>query len=139
MEADWVAFKADICFFSSRRRHTRLVSDWSSDVCSSDLGERLFKHVAEIGVLHVGAQHHNVVPNPAQFHQRLAVGSPHQHGFTKWISNRAYHCSAPWRNSASAVSNCSWFGIPPCHCGEFSIKLTPLPLVVRAMITTGRP
>src|ERR1019366_10426307 len=22
--------------FSSRRRHTRLVSDWSSDVCSSD-------------------------------------------------------------------------------------------------------
>src|SRR5438046_5086644 len=28
-------------FFSSRRRHTRLVSDWSSDVCSSDLtGQR---------------------------------------------------------------------------------------------------
>src|SRR5438093_13212344 len=24
-------------FFSSRKRHTRLVSDWSSDVCSSDL------------------------------------------------------------------------------------------------------
>src|SRR5262249_59907986 len=24
-------------FFSSRRRHTSLVSDWSSDVCSSDL------------------------------------------------------------------------------------------------------
>src|SRR5262249_3599164 len=24
-------------FFSSRRRHTRLVSDWNSDVCSSDL------------------------------------------------------------------------------------------------------
>src|SRR5262249_56992206 len=24
-------------FFASRRRHTRLVSDWSSDVCSSDL------------------------------------------------------------------------------------------------------
>src|SRR5262249_59906916 len=27
-------------FFSSRRRHTRLVSDWSSDVCSSDLMTR---------------------------------------------------------------------------------------------------
>src|SRR5256885_9232712 len=25
-------------FFSSRRRHTRLQGDWSSDVCSSDLG-----------------------------------------------------------------------------------------------------
>src|SRR5438093_2705843 len=28
-------------FFSSRRRHTRLVSDWSSDVCSSDLGSNV--------------------------------------------------------------------------------------------------
>src|ERR1035441_10923594 len=28
----WVCF-----FFSSRRRHTRCLSDWSSDVCSSDL------------------------------------------------------------------------------------------------------
>src|SRR5205814_6946986 len=30
----------DLCFsffFSSRRRHTRCLSDWSSDVCSSDL------------------------------------------------------------------------------------------------------
>ena len=26
-----------IFFFSSRRRHTRLRRDWSSDVCSSDL------------------------------------------------------------------------------------------------------
>src|ERR1022692_3399725 len=26
-----------LCFFSSRRRHTRLQGDWSSDVCSSDL------------------------------------------------------------------------------------------------------
>src|SRR5690242_8372403 len=28
-------------FFSSRRRHTRLTCDWSSDVCSSDLEELL--------------------------------------------------------------------------------------------------
>src|SRR5260221_6791983 len=27
-----------IVFFSSRRRHTRSLCDWSSDVCSSDLG-----------------------------------------------------------------------------------------------------
>src|SRR2546426_8211301 len=26
-------------FFSSRRRHTRLQGDWSSDVCSSDLAD----------------------------------------------------------------------------------------------------
>src|SRR3989344_7558497 len=28
-------------FFSSRRRHTRLTCDWSSDVCSSDLSRRV--------------------------------------------------------------------------------------------------
>src|SRR5205814_3265153 len=27
--------------FSSRRRHTRCLSDWSSDVCSSDLQKKL--------------------------------------------------------------------------------------------------
>src|SRR5256885_12531888 len=29
-----------VFFFSSRRRHTRLQGDWSSDVCSSDLDLR---------------------------------------------------------------------------------------------------
>src|SRR2546427_5013098 len=33
-----------VFFFSSRRRHTRFDCDWSSDVCSSDLG---FKDVAK--------------------------------------------------------------------------------------------
>src|SRR5256885_13145610 len=32
----WIFF-----FFSSRRRHTRLQGDWSSDVCSSDLGAKV--------------------------------------------------------------------------------------------------
>src|SRR5256885_5580756 len=33
-------------FFSSRRRHTRLQGDWSSDVCSSDLD-----YVVAVGTL----------------------------------------------------------------------------------------
>src|SRR5205814_5728279 len=49
-------------FFSSRRRHTRCLSDWSSDVCSSDLrgvadripsvnfGNRMGGHGANHGV-----------------------------------------------------------------------------------------
>src|SRR5882724_2578969 len=37
-------------FFSSRRRHTRCLSDWSSDVCSSDLQ-----------VLDVGIGHHHTL------------------------------------------------------------------------------
>src|SRR5204863_6935422 len=32
-------------FFSSRRRHTRSLRDWSSDVCSSDLEEADLKAV----------------------------------------------------------------------------------------------
>src|SRR5262249_56018736 len=35
-------------FFSRRRRHTRLVSDWSSDVCSSDL--ELLRRVLDCGL-----------------------------------------------------------------------------------------
>src|SRR5256885_12623570 len=31
-----------VFFFSSRRRHTRLQGDWSSDVCSSDLSAKSF-------------------------------------------------------------------------------------------------
>src|ERR1035438_10187562 len=31
-------------FFSSRRRHTRCLSDWSSDVCSSDLQAAFFQN-----------------------------------------------------------------------------------------------
>src|SRR5437763_14405684 len=31
-------------FFSSRRRHTRYIGDWSSDVCSSDLAQG--RHIA---------------------------------------------------------------------------------------------
>src|SRR2546426_8007377 len=34
---DWRVTVFLYFFFSSRRRHTRLQGDWSSDVCSSDL------------------------------------------------------------------------------------------------------
>src|SRR2546430_2880870 len=34
-----VTLIVSLFFFSSRRRHTRFDCDWSSDVCSSDLGK----------------------------------------------------------------------------------------------------
>src|SRR5580698_5127585 len=37
-------------FFSSRRRHTRLTCDWSSDVCSSDLRQPLFAASSGYGI-----------------------------------------------------------------------------------------
>src|SRR5205814_5814953 len=41
-------------FFSSRRRHTRCLSDWSSDVCSSDLD---WWRLGSYAFLHIGWAH----------------------------------------------------------------------------------
>src|SRR5438445_10758065 len=46
------AFVALFFFFSSRRRHTRYWRDWSSDVCSSDLGASM---AAATAVMAAGA------------------------------------------------------------------------------------
>src|SRR2546426_811049 len=49
----------DVCFFffSSRRRHTRLQGDWSSDVCSSDLfNTLLLVHVTALEPAQQAAQ-----------------------------------------------------------------------------------
>src|SRR2546430_2992905 len=37
-----------VCFFSSRRRHTRFDCDWSSDVCSSDLAQKRAQRVQQL-------------------------------------------------------------------------------------------
>src|SRR5687768_18122520 len=41
-------------FFSSRRRHTRCSRDWSSDVCSSDLADRLSEALPRYALVVVG-------------------------------------------------------------------------------------
>src|SRR5207253_7620838 len=41
--------KARLFFFSSRRRHTRWPRDWSSDVCSSDLGRQYLQAISLSG------------------------------------------------------------------------------------------
>src|SRR5256885_9441518 len=51
-----ITHRRTVCFFfSSRRRHTRLQGDWSSDVCSSDLIE--LKDKRDILVRIVGDAH----------------------------------------------------------------------------------
>ena len=49
-------------FFSSRRRHTRSDRDWSSDVCSSDLGSK--EQNGAIAVLDIGRMHNGVKQEP---------------------------------------------------------------------------
>src|SRR5258705_6318237 len=50
-------------FFSSRRRHTRCLSDWSSDVCSSDL--------KLLGVEHMSLWVHDYQKSYAFYHEFL--------------------------------------------------------------------
>src|SRR5262245_63844156 len=57
-------------FFSSRRRHTRCLSDWSSDVCSSDLVAHVPAHASEIG--------QDVAALDAAFFRRQILGEFHR-------------------------------------------------------------
>src|SRR5260221_10535575 len=43
--ATFILFYRIVFFFSSRRRHTRSLCDWSSDVCSSDLRQQILPFV----------------------------------------------------------------------------------------------
>src|SRR5215210_1294174 len=45
-------------FFSSRRRHTRYIGDWSSDVCSSDLGMPFFGSCMGMQLLFESSEEH---------------------------------------------------------------------------------
>src|SRR5256886_10846640 len=54
------AFYIFVFFFSSRRRHTRFDCDWSSDVCSSDLGD----HTLWALTLRLAAGHVDFRPPP---------------------------------------------------------------------------
>src|SRR4030043_955921 len=55
---------ASVCFFfSSRRRHTRCSRDWSSDVCSSDLGEGVLEILPD-GFGFLRAPDSNYLPGP---------------------------------------------------------------------------
>src|SRR5204863_6020096 len=50
-DLEWPYQTSEACFFfSSRRRHTRSLRDWSSDVCSSDLLDIDRHKVASLGV-----------------------------------------------------------------------------------------
>src|SRR5437762_9567857 len=76
-----------IFFFSSRRRHTRYIGDWSSDVCSSDLIMRQMEHADQCGfdvysvIDHHFFQKFSISANPlamfaaaAQRTQRIQIG-----------------------------------------------------------------
>src|SRR5262245_65839395 len=57
-------------FFSSRRRQTRCLSDWSSDVCSSDLQvDRVGDRVLDERVRHAVGGHRERAPHDLGHHE----------------------------------------------------------------------
>src|SRR6266850_4853255 len=58
-------------FFSSRRRHTRLQGDWSSDVCSSDLLRSAEERVGRVRRRPPGARSRRRVPRAGPRRTRL--------------------------------------------------------------------
>src|SRR5579875_2347399 len=66
-------------FFSSRRRHTMSLCDWSSDVCSSDLSHIL--HLKGIGEVVLGNQREDLLDQGYATHwhytqQPVAIAPP---------------------------------------------------------------
>src|SRR5258705_3735084 len=64
-------------FFSSRRRHTRCLSHWSSDVCSSDLEPRRARRAHDgdlVAVRGDAADGHDITQVPVR-HERGALGA----------------------------------------------------------------
>src|ERR1039457_7400360 len=66
-------------FFSSRRRHTRLQGDWSSDVCSSDLMNPPFScrgaafHIANFDGKQRSEEHTSELQSPCNLVCRLLL------------------------------------------------------------------
>src|SRR5256885_12385100 len=75
-EGRWIVGIGVFFFFSSRRRHTRLQGDWSSDVCSSDLlPQHLFESLCIDHLQRHGASKKSITrafDDDVEFQERMA-------------------------------------------------------------------
>src|SRR2546430_5377088 len=82
-----------VFFFSSRRRHTRFDCDWSSDVCSSDLGQKLYNMlVAPAQKLIPKGSHIAVIPSGSLYElnfETLLVPDPRSEEHTSELQSQS--------------------------------------------------
>src|SRR5215204_5106320 len=82
-------------FFSSRRRHTRSLCDWSSDVCSSDLGARVDLTREEGGAEQVETFLHEEEIEPHQIGEYKVRA--HRVFIRRWAAERRLDPEHVWR------------------------------------------
>src|SRR5690349_22373042 len=108
-------------FFSSRRRHTRSLRDWSSDVCSSDLVEV----VAVLGILVI------VAPQPEH---RGARPAPRYISRNPVACGNALQCRSNSRGVRVSPQQETRGGILNPHVADLLRAFsTPLPVVLLAL------
>src|SRR5256884_7158390 len=100
-------------FFSSRRRHTRCSRDWSSDVCSSDLGGDLGYSFGRFSELRVGYE-------VGSLNTKLRLGTPEIPAVEGRVGQSHLHYLLDHtddpvipRRGFSAESNFRWFDQSP--------------------------
>src|SRR5688500_20388469 len=72
MNVYWLRSKClSLFFFSSRRRHTRLQGDWSSDVCSSDLRNHRSRRLSTRRLLVLQQSHFRIVCRVLRHHDQV--------------------------------------------------------------------
>src|SRR2546426_483326 len=101
----YVDCSRDVCyfcffFFSSRRRHTRLQGDWSSDVCSSDL-----IGVAELTVKREDRSSARYGGNKVRALEFLLAGAPPGTVFVTLGGTGSTHCLATAVHAVAAAGS----------------------------------
>src|SRR5918911_538221 len=99
-------------FFSSRRRHTRYWRDWSSDVCSSDLGT--FFGVGFLTTLT------DVVSDP-----RVVYDEPSGRWFVSCVTLETFLNTGDWRIAVSKTSDPT--GAYTLYAGTFNGNFPDFP------------
>src|ERR1035441_8816450 len=102
------------CIFSSRRRHTRGLSDWSSDVCSSDLWNISLSANATLCRSWSGAVSEIFHHAACRFFCEAAVC------MLAGKAAKSASVATRWEDSGSAI----WFAIQPAYPCDWSVLMS---------------